>query len=348
VHFGDADNGYSYSKDKGERWRLMGVSSLRDRGMSHRLAGSTDTASVAIDPDDPNIVYVCNGLLGGKMARVFKNKRGGCFRSEGGGDNFAELSSKKAEEGVPPRKMCALGLGPGTPAKRTVAVASVNDKFYLSKDSGKSWKILKANGLFQSDKCFVRQLVFDPENGKRIFALVSPLTYTKLPKNPKDMGLFVSSDEGANWHVLLPGVSGMEFAVVTKKSSVIYVAAYPASRKTDGGVYKTTDRGKPWEKVLDVKYCMTVAVNPYNTDIVYAGAGMGWWGKPKKKIGIYRSVNGGKNWSVQDTGFRAPNVTCIAIDPSDPHIIYAGVHGCGLWQGFDSLSTQMLREKINK
>jgi hypothetical protein len=64
---------------------------------------------------------------------------------------------------------------------------------------------------------------------------------------------------------------------------------------------------------------------------------MGWWGLPKQKIGVYRSLNGGKTWQHQNSGFKAPNVTCIAVDPTDPRIIYAGTHGCGVWRGFDPL-----------
>jgi photosystem II stability/assembly factor-like uncharacterized protein len=329
VHFGDADVGYWYSDDKGKTWCTGGPKSLEARGISFKT-GAMDTASIVIDPDNPDFLYVCNGLAGGKISDPARNERGGSLRSEDGGESFIELTK---QSGAPARKLSTIGLGPGIPRKRTILLASSDGKLYSSANSGKSFKLLKTTGLLKSSKFWVRQIIFDAEKKNRVLALVSPKK--TLEPDINSAGVYESLDGGKTWNVLLPNVRGLELAVAAKDPKTIYLAAYPTSRHTTGGLYKSSNSGKNWRKILDLKYCTSVAINPDNPKIIYAGAYLSWWGLPKKKIGIYRSLDGGKTWQHQNSGFKAPNIMCIAVDPTDPRIIYAGTQGCGVWKGFD-------------
>ena len=58
-----------------------------------------------------------------------------------------------------------------------------------------------------------------------------------------------------------------------------------------------------------------LAIHPTNPDIVYIGAAAG---------GIWKTTNGGNNWSDISGGFTLITFGSIALDPTNPEIIYAG------------------------
>ena len=58
-----------------------------------------------------------------------------------------------------------------------------------------------------------------------------------------------------------------------------------------------------------------LVINPQSPQIVYAGI----WGG-----GVYKSTNGGANWTEMNTGLGNTYVDALAIDPENPEILYAG------------------------
>ena len=97
-----------------------------------------------------------------------------------------------------------------------------------------------------------------------------------------------------------------------------------------GGVYRTDDGGVSWTRVLgaglsgsavasDVKY------DPSDANIVYAA--LGWIGGSSAN-GMYKSTDGGLNFSMLGGGFPTTNVGRInfAISESNHLILYAAVH----------------------
>jgi photosystem II stability/assembly factor-like uncharacterized protein len=58
-----------------------------------------------------------------------------------------------------------------------------------------------------------------------------------------------------------------------------------------------------------------LAVDPTNAQIVYAGT----------TNGVYKTIDGGSNWSRVDSGLTFTNVLALAIHASDPCTIYAGI-----------------------
>jgi hypothetical protein len=59
----------------------------------------------------------------------------------------------------------------------------------------------------------------------------------------------------------------------------------------------------------------TLAINPSDPNVIYAGTG---------DQGIFRSTNGGADWSARNGGLTTLRISSIAIDRSNPDIIYAG------------------------
>lgn len=77
----------------------------------------------------------------------------------------------------------------------------------------------------------------------------------------------------------------------------IYIAT------NDGGIWKTTDGGDTWEPKSDQEVSLSmgaVALDPSNSQIVYAGTGNGFDGGClfTKGAGILKSVNGGNTWTT--------------------------------------------------
>ena len=60
-----------------------------------------------------------------------------------------------------------------------------------------------------------------------------------------------------------------------------------------------------------------LAIDPKTPATLYAGI----WG------GVFKSTNGGGNWSAVNTGLTATSVWALAIDPTTPATLYAGTEG---------------------
>ena len=65
-------------------------------------------------------------------------------------------------------------------------------------------------------------------------------------------------------------------------------------------------------------YVRSLAINPNTPSTIYAGT----WGG-----GVFKSTNGGGNWTAMNTGLTSTYVYALAIDPNTPLTIYAGTSG---------------------
>ncbi|NJO91121.1 MAG: hypothetical protein HC831_20765 [Chloroflexia bacterium] len=121
-------------------------------------------------------------------------------------------------------------------------------------------------------------------------------------------------------------------------SDVVYVAAtgHEWTANKERGLFKTTDGGKTWEKVLYISEnagISDVVIDPTNSQTLYCTS---WerirlkWGDPRtndntKHSGVWKSTDGGKNWKQINNGLPAPN-HCgrIGIDlcKEKPNVLY--------------------------
>jgi len=89
-------------------------------------------------------------------------------------------------------------------------------------------------------------------------------------------------------------------------------AFYASSANTPAMILKSSDQGANWLNVSAINdYVYSLAVDPTNPNIVYAGA----------MTYVYKSTNGGYNWQSHPLpGYYAYS---LAINPSSPSIIFA-------------------------
>ncbi|MGB0177717.1 MAG: WD40/YVTN/BNR-like repeat-containing protein, partial [Owenweeksia sp.] len=275
--------------------------------------------------------------------------------------SFGLIQAQETEETKPIIEKTSVAafkfrsIGPALTSGR-VADLAVNPKdhneYYVATASGGVWKTTNHGVTYQP--------VFDDQGSYSIGCV------SLDPGNPNVVwvgsgennnqrsvaygdGIYKSEDGGKSWTNM--GLKNSEhigmITIHPKNSDIIYVAAYGPlwSSGGDRGIYKTTDGGKNWEKILNVSENTgfnEIHMDPRNPDVLYATAHQRrrhvWTylsGGPES--GIYRSVDGGKNWKELKSGIPGDDKgrIALAIPPSNPDIIYAMIEGHGVYRSAD-------------
>ncbi|MEL7219920.1 MAG: glycosyl hydrolase [Bacteroidota bacterium] len=173
-------------------------------------------------------------------------------------------------------------------------------------------------------------------------------------------GLWKTKDAGQHWHNISDGyfktASVGAVAVAESDPNVVYVgmgehAPRGVMTSYGDGVYKSTDAGKTWSHVglAATKHIAGIKIHPDNPDIAYVAA-QGALHGPNPERGVYKSVDGGKNWQQILYVDEGTGCSHLIIDPTNPRILYAamwehqrlpwqvvsGGPGSGLYKSMDS------------
>lgn len=161
-------------------------------------------------------------------------------------------------------------------------------------------------------------------------------------------GVYRTRDGGRNWENL--GLRESEhigmIVIDPRDSSTVYVAAQgPLWRRGgDRGLYKTTDGGQTWQRVLHVSDdtgINEVHIDPRDPDVLYASAYQRrrhvWTlidGGPES--GLYKSTDAGQTWRKLTKGLPEADLGRIglAVSPVDPDVVYAIVEAADDQSGF--------------
>ncbi|HEY3778754.1 MAG TPA: hypothetical protein VGL35_11915 [Rhizomicrobium sp.] len=150
-----------------------------------------------------------------------------------------------------------------------------------------------------------------------------------------DGGVWATGDAGRTWRPIFdrePAGSIGAVALAPSRPSTLYVGTGEADMRSDiahgNGLYKSTDAGKHWSFIglADTRQIGRILVDPRNPDLVYVAA-LGHAYGPNAERGVFRSKDGGKNWTR--VLFKDANTGAIdlAFKPGDPRTIFAA-----LWQ----------------
>lgn len=151
------------------------------------------------------------------------------------------------------------------------------------------------------------------------------------------LGIYRSNDGGRNWvRMGLENSEHISKIIIHPNDPNVLFVAVPGklwSDSPDRGLYKTTDGGKTWEKILytnEKTGCADVIMDPRNPDVLYAAQ---WQfrrtpysfvsGGPGSAL--YKSTDGGKNWRKLTNGLPSGEFgrIALALAPSAPDNLLA-------------------------
>ena len=147
-------------------------------------------------------------------------------------------------------------------------------------------------------------------------------------------------------------------AIDQKNSRIIYAGAGESNMRNTvsigDGMYKSTDAGENWTKIgLDsTEHISKIAIDPKNPSTVYVAAPGPLWGDGTQR-GLFKSTDGGQTWKKILYINQTTGCADIAIDPSNPDVIYAstwefrrlpyafssGGNGSGMYKSMDGGKT---------
>lgn len=232
------------------------------------------------------------------------------------------------------------------------------DKIYVGAASGGIFRVTN-NGqtiepIFDNEMSIsVGDLAIDPSDTNTIYVGTGESSASSNTGAFPGNGIYKSTDGGDSWeHKGLDSSFYIGRIVVdSKNSDNIYVAAMGKfwGKNEERGIYRSQDGGDTWQKVLylnDSTGCIDIVIHPDNPDTLYAAM---WTRirKPGTRIcagpssGVYRSVDGGDNWTLLTNGLPTSNSSTgkigLAISESDPNIVYAAYATHEIYNYFDNL-----------
>ena len=237
-------------------------------------------------------------------------------------------------------RIADLAVNPENPAEIWLAFASGG--VWRTRDHGISWKpVFDRQGSYS-----IGVVTLDPNDPMTVWVGTGENNSQRSVSYGD--GVYKSTDGGETWQNM--GLKDSEhigkILVDPRDSNVIYVAAQGPLWRDGGdrGLYKSTDGGKNWEKILEISDktgINEVVFEPGNPDVLYASAYQRrrhTWvlidGGPES--GIYKSTDAGKSWKKLKRGLPKGDMGKIglAVSPVAPKTVYAIIEALGEENGF--------------
>lgn len=286
FYMGVTGGGVWRTKDGGSTWE----------NISDGFFGGS-IGAVAVSEFDNNVIYVGGGEV---TVRGNVSSGHGMWKSENAGQTWTSIGLPNS------RHIPRIRIHPKNPDLVYVAVlgdlykSSIDRGVYRSKDGGKSWEKI----LFVNADAGAVDLTFDPNNPRVLFASTWRIRRTpySLESGGDGSGLWKSTDGGDSWTEItgnkgLPkGTIGISGVTVSPLNSQRVWAIIEAK---EGGVFRSDDGGKTWEKTNSERklrqrawYYSRIYADTQDEDRLYV-----------LNVRYHRSKDGGKTFET----FNAPH-----------------------------------------
>jgi photosystem II stability/assembly factor-like uncharacterized protein len=242
-------------------------------------------------------------------------------------------------------------IGPTSVSGRITDVEAVVPRgrsyaIYVGSASGGLWKTVNEGTTWepvfqQAAATTIGDIALDPHNPDVLWVGTGEANIFR--SSQAGVGIYRTGDGGKTWQHLGLGDTHTIARILIHPTdgNTVYVAAggNEWTRNPERGVYRTTDGGKTWEKVLYVDEetgANDLVMDPRDPNTLYAST---WqrtrkkWNDPRNEpdytgTGIHRSTDGGRTWQVINAGLpeaRYRGRIGLAIARSNPNVLYAFV-----------------------
>ena len=205
---------------------------------------------IEIDPKNPSTWYVASAF-------------GGLWKTTNRGITFEEIFPIKESGEAQGFNLCCVVVDPkdsnivwlGTGENNSQRSAHYGTGLYKSTDAGKTWKMV---GLDKSEH--IGKIVIDPRNSNVVWVAAQGPLFTE--EGGGDRGIFKTTDGGATWtrNFHVNDTTGFTDIVFDPKNpDIMFAGTYQRMRHVgqmigggpDGGIFKTVDGGKKWNKLTN-------------------------------------------------------------------------------------------------
>jgi photosystem II stability/assembly factor-like uncharacterized protein len=268
-----------------------GFRSFNRGGKWERLAlpnADADVWSITIHPTEPRTIYA--GV-----------SPPGVFRSDDGGDSWKQL----ADPNLPPRvimsfacRVMRLAIDPNSPDDVYAALEAAGTM--RSRDRGETWEDCATDLLrFCEEPRYRSRIVSQTELEGMLdgHALTTTASAPGTVFLANRMGLFKSADRGESWADMEVGrfsplTYGRDLRTSPHDPNVMFAALSPAFSSFDGGIFRSGDVGRTWQRfdhgVKAETTMMAVALHPRDASQVYGVSKTGQ---------VFGTQDGGKSWA---------------------------------------------------
>lgn len=305
-----AQNGGATKSPMEEAFSRLEYRSIGPAIMGGRIA---DVEGV---PGDPNVVYVASAS-------------GGLWKTTNGGVTWKPIFERQGtfsigDIALAPSNPDVVWVGTGESNVRNSV--SFGDGVYKSTDGGKTWQHM---GLKETEH--ISAIVINPQNPDIVY--IGALGHAFGPNDER--GVFMTTDGGQTWTKTLfidnqHGVADLE--IDPTNPNILYAGMWSFERKPwthrsgseKGGVYKSIDGGRTWNKLTNglpkLMGRIGVRVAPSNPNVVYVIV-------ESKDGTLYRSDDRGENFrnvsKNTDIVSRGFYYTRVRVDPTNENHIFA-------------------------
>jgi photosystem II stability/assembly factor-like uncharacterized protein len=277
-------------------------------------------------------VVAVSGVPGSETTFYFGGVDGGVWKTTDAGTVWTPVFDNE-----PVASIGALAVAPSDPKTIYVGTGESDirsdlasgDGVYRSDDAGATWKHI---GLEDSRQ--ISRILVDPNDARTVYVGVLGHAY-----GPSDQrGVYKSTDGGNNWTRVLdkgPDVGIADLAMAVAQPQILFATTWNAHRPPwstyaplegpGNALYRTTDGGATWTEISghglpDATWGRTGIAVSADGRRVYAAIDC------KGEAGLYRSDDGGDTWQHVSSDpritSRAWYFNSLAIDPSDPDVVY--------------------------
>jgi photosystem II stability/assembly factor-like uncharacterized protein len=299
--------------------------------------GSYSIGCVTIDSHDPSVVWVGTGENNSQRSVSFGD---GVYKSVDGGDSWTNMGLETSEHIgniiVDPRDSDVVYVASQGPLWNSGGERGL----YTTTDGGETWERV----LHVSDDTGIAEVRQHPVDPDVLLASAYQRrrhVWTLINGGPES-GLYRSDDGGASWTEIEKGLPttvdmGRIGMCISPADPEVVYAIVDAARD-EGGFFRSTDRGRSWEKRSDYTaggdYYNEIFCDPEDVDRVYS---MDVW--------MQVTSDGGETFNPVGERFKHVDNHAFWINPEDPRHLIAGCDG-GVYQTWDRGATWDFLENI--